>query len=95
MNPNVNELQEKIGRLKNKKKTSKNVSVTQGYNLALAMMTDLLSCVLVGLAIGLLLQKIFHTSPLLTAGLTLLGGIAGLYSVIRFAINEDKRNSKC
>ena len=95
MNPDISELQEKIRYLKSKKKAPKKAVGAQGYNLALAMMTDLLSCVLVGLGVGLFLQKVFHTSPLLTAGLTLLGGIAGLYSVIRFAINEDKRNSKC
>ena len=63
-----------------------------GYSVAVAMMTDLISCILVGLALGLFFQKFFKTSVLLTAGLTFLGGIAGLYTVIRFAMVEEKKN---
>jgi len=85
----LQELQEKIKQLKRGRKQS--VSGTQGYGIAVVILTDLISCILVGLGIGLLFQKIFHTSVLLTAGLTLLGGIAGLYSVIRFAIKQDKK----
>ena len=88
-------LQEKIKRLKTPKNSSTTKGGVQGYNVAVVIMTDLLSYILVGLGIGLFLQKIFHTSVLLTAGLTLIGGITGLYNVIRFAIEEDKRNSKC
>ena len=65
-----------------------------GYNIAVVMLTDLLGCILVGLAIGLFFQKFFHTSALLTAGMTFLGGIAGVYTVIRFAIQEDKGTKK-
>ena len=88
-------LQEKIKRLKTPRVSQKNNPGIQGYNVAITIITDLFSCILVGLGIGLFLQKVFYTSPLLTAGLVLLGGIAGLYSVIRFVINEDKRPPKC
>ena len=88
-------LQEKIKRLKTPKASQQNTPGVQGYNISVTVITDLFSCILVGLGIGLFLQKTFHTSPLLTAGLVLLGGIAGLYSVIRFVINEDKRPPKC
>ena len=87
----LQELQEKIKQLKRGKKQSGPVSGTQGYSIAIVILTDLISCILVGLGIGLLFQKILHTSILLTAGLTLLGGIAGLYNAIRFAIEQDKK----
>ena len=89
MSQKTTELQEKIRRLKKQKKPS--VSSAQGYNISLAMLTDLITYILVGLGMGLFFQKVFHTSSLLTAGLTLLGGIAGLYSTIRFAISQDKK----
>ena len=92
MNQNLTDLRDKIQRLRNKKKSSSSSPIVQGYSVALAMMTDLISCILVGLGLGLLLQKIFHTSSLLTATFTFLGGVAGLYSVIRFAIRQDKHD---
>lgn len=83
------ELRDKIRHLKRQKESP--VPSNQGYNVSVAMLTNLMTCILVGLGIGLFFQKIFHTPSLLTAGLTLLGGIAGLYSMIRFAINQDKK----
>ena len=93
MNEQLTKLQEKIKNLKGEKATSRREEV-QGYNIAITMMTDLISCIFVGLAIGLFFQKFFGTSILLTALLTLLGGIAGLWNVIRFALAQDKRNKK-
>ena len=93
MNEQLTELQEKINKIKGEKKAFSSTGV-RGYNVAITMMTDLVSCILVGLAVGVLLQKFFETSVLLTAVLTLLGGIAGLWSVIRFAIAQEKGNKK-
>ena len=91
MSQEATDLKAKIRSLKTKKEAPPKAPVIKGYSIALSMMTDLITCILVGLALGLFLQKIFHTPPLLTAGLTLLGGIAGLYTTIRFAINQDKK----
>ena len=93
MSEDLSHLQEKIRSLKKVDKKTSSVVGVSGYNVALTMMTDLLSCVLVGLTIGLFLQKIFHTSALLTAGLTLIGGIAGFYTIIRFALNREKKQN--
>ena len=90
MNTPLTDLQEKIRSLKKEKKAARKGSA-QGYNIAIIMMTDLISCVLIGFAIGLFFQKIFHTHVLLTVFLTFLGGIAGFYSVIRFALAEEKK----
>lgn len=62
-----------------------------GYNATIYMLTDLFACIFVGLVLGLFLQKVFETSVLLTAGLTLLGGIAGLWTMVRYALNLSKR----
>ena len=88
------DLLDKIHQLRKKENEDARSSGAKGYNLAVIILVDLFSCILVGLGIGFFLQKFFHTSPLLTAGLTLLGGIAGFYTVVRLAIHEEKRNLK-
>ncbi len=91
MTSDIQELQEKIRQLKEKEEPLNSSLKPEGYGIAVKILTDLISCILVGLALGLFFQKVFHTPPLLTAGLTLLGGIAGLYTIIRFAIKQDKK----
>ena len=46
------------------------------------------------MALGIVLQILFHTSALFTAGLTLLGGIAGLYSTVRYGLGQERKQSK-
>lgn len=65
-----------------------------GYNTAVYILTDLFGCIFVGLAVGVFLQKVFDTSILLTATLTLLGGIAGLWTVSRYGMNLGKKQDK-
>jgi len=65
-----------------------------GYNVAMTILTDLLGCIFIGCAIGFLCQFLFKTSVLLTAGLTLLGGIAGLYTTARYALRLERENKK-
>ena len=89
MNENLVNLQEKINRLKKEEKDSHSLN-TQGYRFAVFILTDLCCCILVGFSIGFFFQKVFHTSILLTAGLTLLGGIAGFWNVIRFVVSQEK-----
>ena len=89
MNENLADLEKKIDRLKGEEK-NKRVPNAEGYRFAMFILTDLFSCIVVGFSIGLFFQKIFHTSILLTAGLTFLGGIAGFWNVIRFVIAQEK-----
>ena len=92
MTQEIEQLNEEIKVLK--KKTQKPVrgnTEVKGYNISVTILTDLLGCIFIGCAIGLFLQKIFHTSPLLTAGLTLMGGVAGLYTTIRYAMRQEKK----
>lgn len=61
-----------------------------GYNVAINILTDLFGCVFIGLAIGVLCQKLFHTSGFVVAIMTLLGGFAGLWTVIRYGISLER-----
>lgn len=63
-----------------------------GYNVAVTIMTDLFGCIFIGFTVGLFLQKFFNTDALLTAGLTFLGGIAGLYTTARYAIRQERKS---
>ena len=88
MNSTPNEPHQKKTDLNN---AAPKVPALQGYRFSLVILTDLFCCIFVCFSIGLFLQKYFHTSPLLTAGLTILGGISGLYTAIRFA--QQKKDS--
>ncbi|MBR6411697.1 MAG: AtpZ/AtpI family protein [Alphaproteobacteria bacterium] len=92
MSEEIEQLNSEIKALK--RKTDKPAQIgsgMSGYNVSITILTDLLGCIFIGCAVGLFLQKCFDTSPLLTAGLTILGGVAGLYTTIRYAIREDKK----
>ncbi len=62
-----------------------------GYAIVSEMLTDLIGCVIVGLALGIFFQRMFGAPALLTAGLTFLGTVAGLGSVIRTGIRLSKQ----
>lgn len=62
-----------------------------GYSIAINILTDLFGCVLIGLGLGVLFQKMFGVSHLVTAVFTMLGGVAGLWTVIRYGIALDKQ----
>lgn len=65
--------------------------LSDGYSTTINLLTDLFGCILVGLALGLLLRSYFNASVLWVAGLTILGGIAGLWTVVRYALNQEKK----
>ena len=50
----------RIQELKKQKEVRKQNSGVHGYNIAVIMLTDLICCVLVGLGIGLFLQKVLE-----------------------------------
>lgn len=62
-----------------------------GYSIAINILTDLFGCVLIGLGLGVLFQKMFDTTYLVPALFTILGGLAGLWTVIRYAVALDKQ----
>lgn len=53
--------------------------------------TELLSGVLVGAALGFILDKTFDTKPMLLIIFLFLGGAAGILNVYRFAKSEEQK----
>ncbi len=62
-----------------------------GYGIAAEMLTDLIGCVIVAFAVGVFCQKMFGAPVYLTVGLTFLGGVAGLWTVVRTGIRLSKK----
>lgn len=92
MTKKTEELASEIRQVRQEQKQSQaSGSVQSGYSITINLLTDLVGCVLIGLSLGIFFQRVFNTSPILTAGLTLLGGVAGLWTVIRQAIRLQKK----
>jgi len=89
MTQETKELQTKIDQQK-APETSGGASVA-GFGVALAIMTDMVCCLLVGIGLGLLIQRLFHTSPVVIAVFGLLGGIAGLFSVVQMGMHRGQK----
>ena len=85
-------LAEKINTLKNKHVEKDKVTARRpsGYQIVTEVIVDLLGCVLIGVSLGVVFQNIFGASEKLTVVLTILGGIAGIWSVIKYAISLEK-----
>ena len=95
MTQEIKQLEDKIEALKKENQRPDTVNkAIGGYNVAITIITNLLGCVFVGAAIGILFQLMFHTSPLLTAGFVLLGGIAGLYSTVKYGLQQERNLHK-
>lgn len=81
-------LAKKIAAQKQKHTSDTVLKKTSGFQTAVELLTNLFGCVLIGFSLGILFRNLFNTPPLLTAGLTIFGGFAGLWSVIRYAIRR-------
>lgn len=77
--------------LRKKDRPGRLKKLSDGYGVTINLLTDLFGCVLIGLALGLLIRSYFGASVLWVAGLTVLGGIAGLWTVVRYALSRDKK----
>jgi len=89
MTQETKDLQDKINTKKTPSPTPK--TTVTGFGFAMAMMMDMICCLLVGLSIGLLVQKFWATSALVVAGFGLLGGIAGLFSVVQMGLHRGAK----
>ena len=92
MTRDIEQLNEEITLLKKQNdRPTRTSSGVGGYSVLMTILTDLLGCIFIGYVIGLFLQKVLHTGPMVTAGLTLLGGVAGLYTTVCFALRQEKK----
>lgn len=96
MTKETTKLAEKINTLKNKyvQDVAEDKKPT-GYQIITEVIVNLLGCVLIGASLGVVFQNMFDTSGELTVALTFLGGVAGIWSVIKYALSlEQKEGSK-
>ena len=68
-------------------------TVHSGYRIISEVIVNLFGCVLVGTSLGVISNNLFSTGDKFTVFLALLGGIAGVWSVIKYAISLDKGHS--
>ena len=63
-------------------------NVSNGFQF----MIEFLSAVFVAMAIGLFLDKLWHTMPVFLVVFTVLGSLAGVLNVYRFAKAREKES---
>lgn len=69
---------------------TKTSSVSSGYQIITEVIVNLLGCILVGISLGVFSDNIFETGKQFTVMLTVLGGVAGIWSVVKYAMTLDK-----
>ncbi len=96
MTQETKELAQKIEQARNKRIKKVFQRPTSDYQIAIDMLTNLIGCVLMGLALGVLFQNVFQTPVELTVCLTFFGGFVGLFQAVREALTagQEKKNKK-
>jgi len=89
MTQETQDLKAKIDKVKQQQKTTQSPAV--GFGVAMAIMMDMVCCLAVGLGLGLVIQRLFHTSALVIASFGILGGIAGLFSVVQMGLHRGNK----
>ena len=64
-------------------------SKSSGYQIITEVIINLFGCILVGTSLGIISNNIFETGDKFTILLSLLGGIAGVWSVVKYAMTLD------
>ena len=77
-----NDLSKRLEQKLKKSKTN-NYSKNNGYSIGLKISMDLISSIIVGVLIGLGLDKIFLTKPIFFIIFLVLGIITGFYSLFK------------
>lgn len=63
-----------------------------GYQIITEVVVNLFGCILVGTSLGIISNNLFETGDKFTILLSLLGGIAGVWSVIKYAMTMDRES---
>ena len=82
----------KIKQARNDRKKDEVVKETNGYQVVTEVIVNLFGCILVGTSLGVISNNLLETGDKFTILLSVLGGIAGIWSVIKYAISLDKGN---
>ena len=72
-------------------KQNKNQKLS-GYQIITEVVVNLFGCILVGTSLGIISNNLFETGDKFTILLSLLGGIAGVWSVIKYAMTMDRES---
>lgn len=91
MTKETKELAKKIKKVKEEKTQKEDNKTPSGYQIATEIVVDLLGCLLIGASLGIISQNLLGTEQKMTVALTILGGIAGIYSAIKYAISLSKK----
>lgn len=93
----IRELEGKISRLKEREESYRKPAGSSEYSGAAAtglrIAVELLSAVLVGTAIGFVLDRAAGTRPVFLTVFLLFGGAAGILNVYRLSKTEEKRKN--
>ncbi|MBO7244057.1 MAG: AtpZ/AtpI family protein [Alphaproteobacteria bacterium] len=82
----------KIKQARNDRKKDEVVKENNGYQVVTEVIVNLFGCILVGTSLGVISNNLLETGDKFTILLSVLGGIAGIWSVIKYAISLDKGN---
>ena len=74
------------------KETIKKTKTPSGYQVITEVIVNLFGCILVGTSLGVISNNLFATGDKFTIMLALLGGIAGIWSVIKYAMSVEKES---
>ncbi len=89
----VEQLEQKILRLKREEALARHdkndTEVIRASRIGFRIGAELLSAVIVGVALGYLLDKVFETAPWLMVVFLFFGGAAGMLNVYRLVQKED------
>ena len=91
----IKRLEERINKIKQQEKEARKDKPESDFAYAaktgFRVGTELVSGVVVGTAVGYVLDSIFDSRPLLLIIFLFLGGVAGFLNVYRFVKNEDDK----
>ena len=82
----------KIKQARNDREKDEVVKENNGYQVVTEVIVNLFGCILVGTSLGVISNNLLETGDKFTILLSVLGGIAGIWSVIKYAISLDKGN---
>lgn len=94
----IKQLEKRIAELKRKEAAARKEQPESEYARAskagFRVATELISAVIVGAAIGYLLDDWFGTKPWLMVAFLLTGGAAGMLNVYRFVQGEERKTKE-
>ena len=95
MTKKIDDLKKKLEAFEKGNKTSlKYNKYTNSYGLGLKISLDLVAALVVGVLIGLGIDKIFDTKPVFFLVFFLFGVAAGFMNMYRSLLNIEKKNIK-